>query len=130
MVRRGSATKTIVVTAGERPGQSQSYELQMAKLNEQLERMREVQDMAEMRRALERARAELARIGFERSVQASAMRATMPRQPLRYEGTVGCSSVDVHGTSGVNVTVSREGDEIVITTCDAVVRIKAGEKKK
>ncbi len=138
-VRRGGATRDLAVVAGERPGQGQvpSREAQLARLNEQLVRAREMlvrtrdlEDMGQMRQAVDRARAQLAQLEFERAFRAPmASRTRNAAQPLRYSGTVGCSDVDVRGVGAVNVTVSQEGDEIVITTGDATVRVKAGAKK-
>ena len=131
-VRRGSAARSIVVVAGERPGQSQpaGREAQLARVAEQLARLQQLDDMTQMRMAVEQARMQLTQLRLERGLGPGVpARARGVPQPLRYAGSVGCSNVDVRGFGAVNVTVSQEGDEIVITTGDATVRVKAGEKK-
>jgi hypothetical protein len=140
-VRRGPLMRDIVVLAGERPGLASARvsreammdrELQLQRVNEQLARLHEIQDISQMRAAIEQARAQLTQLRqVERTVTVTTPRTRMPiaSQPVRYSGKIGCSKVDVRGLGAVNVTVSRDGDEIVITTGDATVRVKAGEGK-
>lgn len=134
-VRRGPVLRDILVLAGERPGQSSARhgrEEELARVNEQLARLHEMEDIGQMRIAIEQARAQLTRMRqVERTVTVTTPRTRVPiaAQPVRYSGKIGCSKVDVRGLGAVNVTVSRDGDEIVITTGDATVRVKAGEGK-
>ncbi len=129
-VRRGAATRLLTVVAGERPGQSLSRDSQLMLLDEQLARIMDQQDLTQMRREVERARAQMSQLRLERALRTrSSVRIPPIAQPLRYAGQIGCSNVDVRGAGAVNVTVSQDGDEIVISTGDATVRVKAGEKK-
>jgi hypothetical protein len=130
-VRRGTALKTLAVIAGERPGQPQRRELKIVELDEQLARLHEMRDMEQMRAAVERARAQLAELHAERVVRVQAQSPSRAvAQPLRYVGQVGCSRVDVRGMGAVNVTVSQDGDELIITTGDATVRVRTQDKAK
>ena len=67
---------------------------------------------------LERAAEELARRGVRELAPAA------PGSRLRYAGAVGGSEVEVRGLG--NVVVDDSGDEIVITTRDATIRIRPG----
>jgi hypothetical protein len=127
-VRRGAALRTLAVTAAERPGQqAPRREMKIVQLDEQLARMHGLRDLDQMRAGLDRARAQLAELQIERAMRAHAAAQV---QPLRYVGQVGCSRVDVRGLGAVNVTVSQDGDELVITTGDATVRVRTQEKGK
>lgn len=53
---------------------------------------------------------------------------TQTQRRLRYSGSVGGSDVEVRGLG--NVVVDESGDEVVITTRDAVIRIRPGEKTR
>lgn len=139
-VKRGATKREIVVVAAERPGMASARrtresmrdrEQQLARVGEQLARLHEIEDIGQMRRAIEQARAQLAQLQVERAFRVTTpARVRTSAQPLRYSGNIGCSNVDVRGVGAVNVTVSQDGDEIVITTGDATVRVKAGEGAK
>jgi membrane-associated protease RseP (regulator of RpoE activity) len=136
VIKRGAALKSLLAVAGERPGHK--GEGKAVVLGERLARLRTVKDMEQVQREIERVRTELSQLQLERmsvtqtqaQARAEARRAGV-RQPIRYAGTVGgCSDVEVRSFGPVNVTVSREGDELVITTGEATVRVKVGEGEK
>lgn len=140
-VQRGAAKHTLAVVAAERP--ERRGETRIIRLSEELKKLQGLEDTDVLRRELERMIGELARVQVERQVVADAYARTareqartarevrdarMVRQPLRYAGSVAGSSVEVRSFSPVNVTVSQDGDEIVITTGGTTVRVKNLEK--
>jgi hypothetical protein len=117
MVRDG-ATRTVSVTASPRPG---DRGIALDEMRDQLRAMREQrgEGMEKERLSLEEAMRSLER-----------MRRVMPRtgeeRRLRYAGSVAGSDVEVRGLG--NVVVDDSGEEIVITTPEATIRIHPSAK--
>jgi hypothetical protein len=111
-VRRGGRVRTVVVVTGTRPGER---EIPLAQLQEKLKELSEHRDAEHMSAEMERLAEQMAR----RADRMSRMAAS--RERLRYAGAVGGSEVEVRGLE--NVVVDDNGDEIVITTRDATIRI-------
>jgi hypothetical protein len=79
-------------------------------------------DMQRLEPELARLEAQLARMHMDAPEAVAAPDA----RRLRYAGSVGGSDVEVRGLG--NVVVDDGGDEIVITTRDATIRIRPGGK--
>jgi membrane-associated protease RseP (regulator of RpoE activity) len=110
-VRRGGQTHAIPVVAEPRPG---AREITLAQLADRLRELRLQGDHDGFQRDWE---------AFQRSFEAFQRRAGTPADKrLRYAGEVGGSDVEVRGLG--NVVVDDSGDEIVITTPDATIRIR------
>ena len=117
-VRRGAASRTITVETVEAPGERR---VSLGELRERLRALRDTMAIAlpelEMERFLR---------GIERAQRAEQTRALrageLTSRPLRYAGTLGGSAIEVRGPGTVRVDDSDE--EIVITTRDAVIRIR------
>jgi len=79
----------------------------------------------EAQRSLERTQESLRRRGYVVAPEAPEPPEPHERRKLRYEGTVGDSQVEVHGTGSVVVRKDEHGhEELVITTPDATIRIR------
>jgi hypothetical protein len=111
-VRRGGSTRDITVVTAPRPGERT---VPLADLQERLRALSEQRDMERMSREMQRLAREMERNGYRVEREAA-------RDRLRYAGAVGGSEIEVRGLE--NVVVDDSGDEIVITTRDATIRIK------
>jgi hypothetical protein len=124
LVRDGS-TLSLPVTAVARPGERRqaldAVREQLRALREmrgaeredtRVQRTREQVSLEEALRSLERSRGDMVRTGQSRR--------------LRYAGSVAGSDVEVRGLG--NVVVDDTGDEIVITTPDATIRVRPSAK--
>src|SRR5262249_1003537 len=118
-VLRDGTARTLNVVAAARPD-DRSPDLEAYR--QKIEALREMRHNNEQSTAhlpdLERQLRELARVQMVPSP-------STPRR-LRYAGTVAGSDVEVRGLGGV--VVDDSGDEIVITTRDATIRIKPSAK--
>jgi hypothetical protein len=125
VVRDGS-TRNFKVTAGTRPGERI---MALDAMRDQLRALRDARDMNQAERESQRRSLEKAMQAMERSRIISA-RAGPHSRRLRYAGTVAGSDVEVRGLG--NVVVDDSGDEIVITTPEATIRIhpSAGKDAK
>jgi len=115
LIREGSP-KVIAVRAVPRPGDDAP---DFGPLREQLRAIRDSKRQLESRemRDLMRKLSELDR---------NAPEVARAQKRLRYAGSVGGSDVEVRGLG--NVVVDDSGDEVVIVTRDATIRIKPGGK--
>ena len=105
--------RTVVVVTGMRPG------ARVIPLEELTAKLKELS----VHRDAEHMSAEMQRLAEQMARQADRMsRMAASRERLRYAGAVGGSEVEVRGLE--NVVVDDNGDEIVITTRDATIRIK------
>lgn len=111
---REGETKTALVVAGVRPGQSNEYARELEKLRKQLDQLPDL-DQEQMRKQV---------ADMQRALDASRRRAPAARQKVRYTGSVGDADVTVQGGANVSVTTDEETGEIVITTGETTVRIK------
>jgi hypothetical protein len=112
-IRRGGRVQNVTVVTARRPGEQ---EVDLSALKEELKALSE-------HRNAERMSAEMQRLAREMERAGSRMaRETATRERLRYAGAVGGSEVEVRGLE--SVLVDDTGDEIVITTRDATIRIK------
>jgi len=113
--RRGGRVRTATIVTVPRPGERAT---QLSQLSEKLRALSEQGDVQRMGVEMRRLAREMDRLGLLNQGRQSAGRR------LRYAGTVGGSEVEVHGLD--NVVVDDNGDEIVITTRDATIRIRTG----
>ena len=111
-VRRGGSTRNVTVVTAPRPGERT---VPLEELQERLRTLSEQRDMARMSREMQRLAREMERAGYRVDREAT-------RDRLRYAGAVGGSEIEVRGLE--NVVVDDDGDEIVITTRDATIRIR------
>ncbi len=124
-LRRGGTEKTISVVTEPRPGETPVPLEHMREQLSELSLLGEHKDYEELKRL---------NIDFEKlKRQLAAFERIAPRpeergRRLRYAGTVGGSQVEVRGLN--NVVVDEDGDEIVITTRDAMIRIRPAAKTK
>src|SRR5262249_36233148 len=95
-----------------RPGETS---IPLEELQDKLRELSEHRDYQQMTSEMRRLAREMESVGIRVSREAS-------RERLRYAGAVGGSEVEVRGLE--NVVVDDTGDEIVITTRDATIRIK------
>lgn len=115
--RRNGASQTVSVTAAVRPEERRvsmrdfADRIRAAQASGELERMTADVDMLE---------SELARMSALGDMTAPTDRR------LRYAGAVGGSDVEVRGMG--NVVVDESGEELVITTRDATIRIRPNGK--
>jgi hypothetical protein len=117
--RRGGTVRTAEVVTVPRP------EAQVLPLEDLKERLRLLGDMKvnlQMKTDMERLSRELARLGRE------SARPEGTSRRLRYAGSVGGSQIEVRGLG--NVVVDDSGDEIVITTRDATIRVRPTRESK
>jgi hypothetical protein len=115
---RGGTSRTAWVTTVARPEERMVPLDQVSGL---LRSLREGKDGLRRNKAdLERLARELARL------DASSAESGVSGRRLRYAGSVGGSEVEVRGLG--NVVVDDSGDEIVITTRDAVIHIRPSAK--
>ncbi len=115
-LRRGNVSKQIAVTPAARTT------LRAVELRPLLDKVRELrQNRSELGEQLADLEARLVKLSV-------TPRAPLPDQDkrLRYAGSVGGSDVEVRGLG--NVVVDDSGDEIVIVTPDATIRVKPGAK--
>jgi hypothetical protein len=121
---RDGSTLSLPVTAVARPGEQRQAldavreqlralrEMRGAEREDARVRTREQVSLEEALRSLERSKSNMARTGQSRR--------------LRYAGSVAGSDVEVRGLG--NVVVDDTGDEIVITTPDATIRVRPSAK--
>jgi hypothetical protein len=111
-IRRGGNTRTLTVVTEPRPGERT---VPLAELRDRLRALSEQRDTERMSREMQRLAREMERAGYRVTREAT-------RERLRYAGAVGGSEIEVRGLE--NVVVDDSGDEIVITTRDATIRIR------
>jgi len=111
--QRGGRVLNATVVTERRPGERA---IPLSKLSEQLRALSEHRDAEHMGEEMRRLAREMERAGLRASTRQAA------GKRLRYAGTVGGSEVEVRGLD--NVVVDDSGDEIVITTRDATIRIR------
>lgn len=111
-IRRGGGVRTVTVVTAPRPGERT---VPLAELQERLRALSEQRDTERMSREMQRLAREMERAGYRMTREATHER-------LRYAGAVGGSEIEVRGLE--NVVVDDSGDEIVITTRDATIRIR------
>ncbi len=116
-LQREGETKNAVVVAGARPGSENLRSLE--KMREDLRRM---QITPEQRKQLEEMGRQFELVPRVRSASAA--------QKLRWSGSVGNADVTVKGVSNVQVTTDEATGEIVITTGDAIIRIRKSDLKE
>jgi hypothetical protein len=93
-----------------------------------LSELKKLSDVDRIRSEVARLNAQIEKLAVEQTRRA---RATTPGQHrLRYAGTVGGADVEVRGAASVVVTEGDQPGELVITTGDAVVRIRAQQIAK
>ena len=109
-IRRGGRVLTATMVPAQRPEQ-----LPLAELQAKLQALSENRDALRMSSEMQRMAREMAHSSLRMAREAS-------RDRLRYAGAVGGSEVEVRGLE--NVVVDDSGDEIVITTRDATIRIR------
>jgi len=114
-VRRGGNTRTLTVVTAPRPGERT---VPLAELRERLRALSEQHDTERMSREMQRLAREMERAGY----RVDRVDRETTRDRLRYAGAVGGSEIEVRGLE--NVVVDDSGDEIVITTRDATIRIR------
>jgi membrane-associated protease RseP (regulator of RpoE activity) len=114
-LERDGQERSVTLVAGARPGD------RTAPIDEMLARVRALSELQD-RAALEREMAALERELVRLKTSAAAAQRPSPGSKLRYAGTIGQSDVEVRGVG--NVVVDEGTDEVVITTRDAMVRIK------
>jgi PDZ domain-containing protein len=110
-IRRGGRVQNVTVVTARRPGEQ---ELDLSALRDQLQALSEQRDAERMSREMSRLAREMERTGLTMRQDG--------RERLRYAGAVGGSEVEVRGLE--SVVVDDNGEEIVITTRDATIRIK------
>ncbi|MBI1795784.1 MAG: PDZ domain-containing protein [Candidatus Eisenbacteria bacterium] len=133
-LQRGAAVRTAVATAEERPerlAQVRAYD----QVRQALTRLNETTDLRRMRVELERLNERIAMLKVESAMPPMPVMRRVTSRQLRYAGVVGCTEVEVRGTSGVIVSESDDKNEVVINTGESVVviRVPPGarvEKKK
>jgi hypothetical protein len=117
-IRRGGRVIKLVEVTEPRRGEA---EIPLTELKDKLrdlsERLRELSE----HRDAERMSLEMQRLAREMERSGPQM-TRVARARLRYAGAVGSSEVEVRGLE--NVVVDDNGDEIVITTPDATIRIR------
>jgi hypothetical protein len=113
--RRGGRVLNATLVTVPRPGERTTPLLE---LPEQLRALSQHRDVERMSSEMRRLAREMERVGLRASERQTA------GKRLRYAGTVGGSEVEVRGLD--NVVVDDSGDEIVITTRDATIRIRTG----
>jgi hypothetical protein len=111
-IRRGGGTRNVTVVTAPRPGERT---VPLAELQERLRALSEQRDTQRMSREMQRLAREMERAGY-------TMTREITHERLRYAGAVGGSEIEVRGLE--NVVVDDSGDEIVITTRDATIRIR------
>ena len=112
-IRRSGRERTATVVTERPPG---DRAIPLEELREKLRELGEGQELERLSTDLSKAAAELERRGLlTRSRSSWGSR-------LRYAGVVGGSEIEVRGLG--NVVVDDDGDEIVITTRDATIRIR------
>jgi hypothetical protein len=114
-IRRGGNTRTLTVVTAPRPGERT---VPLAELRERLRALSEQHDTERMSREMQRLAREMERAGY----RVDRVDRETTRDRLRYAGAVGGSEIEVRGLE--NVVVDDSGDEIVITTRDATIRIR------
>jgi hypothetical protein len=92
------------------------------RMNQDLERQ-SLDAAAKSLEATHKALESLSKIDF-RSTQKAIERDREASRHLRYRGNVGDSKIEVRGSSSVVVTESRNGEELVIDTPEATIRIE------
>ncbi len=112
-IRRGGRVRSATVITERRAGERT---LALSDLSERLRALGEGGEVERLSEDLARAVAELDRRGLLTEAPRS------PGNHLRYAGAVGGSEVEVRGLG--NVVVDDSGEEIVITTRDATIRIR------
>jgi hypothetical protein len=111
-ILRGGRPRVINVIPEARPGDR----LPLADFEEAMKALSQAGKAEHMSEEMQRLARQMARASERMS------RAGAARERLRYAGAVGGSEVEVRGLQ--NVVVDDSGDEIVITTSDATIRIK------
>lgn len=112
-IRRGGRVRTATVVTELRPDERT---LPLAELSEKLRALGEGGEVERLSADLARAVAELNRRGLLTQARSTS------GNHLRFAGAVGGSEVEVRGLG--NVVVDDSGEEIVITTRDATIRIR------
>lgn len=116
---RDGAARTLAMTAVQRPGEEAEgmgiFRDQLRALRDANEGMARSQEMKDLMRQL----GELERLAPKAAPQRIERR-------LRYAGSVAGSDVEVRGLG--NVVVDDSGDEVIIITRDATIRIRPGDK--
>ena len=118
-VIRDGTPRTLAVTAVQRPGDEAQglgmFRDQLRALRDANQGMARSQEMRDLMRQL----------GELERVAPNAVPRTAERR-LRYAGSVAGSDVEVRGLG--NVVVDDSGDEVIIITRDATIRIRPGDK--
>jgi len=119
---RDGDTKTVKVTAAQRPGAAAAYARSLESMSRELRDLeRQGVDAEEMRRRIGEMNERLREMPTPRP-------SGSPR--LRWSGSVGNADVTVRGLANVQVTTDDETGDIVIVTSDGTtVRIKKSDKK-
>ncbi len=118
LVREGKPM-AIAVTAVQRPGEEGPA---LGELREQLRALKDAGSELAREREMQEMMRQLGVLDRQREVRRAVERR------LRYAGSVAGSDVEVRGLG--NVVVDDSGEEIVIITRDATIRIRPGEKAR
>ena len=133
--RRGEATRTVSITAIERPRTPEALtETLLDSLRRISARPTAAAPRAQVRESVERLEAQYRELLARQAPRPDTIRRTGPRPleaprpptpgTLRFSGTVGNVDVEVRGDQNIVTSIVEEGREIVIHTSSGVIRLR------